>query len=186
MMTDLSGESRGPSGCPCPNRAVSCARFHIRFTSPKRATGIVCARLCPLPDSVPADPLYGVWKTRPSGKPGDTSKQTMTIEPVAAGIKFTTDIDFGRGGAGMSTTYVTKLDGADVPVYSAGEVVMALRGKRTGPNTCEGSVTGPGGTGTSKTTLSADCKTMTVDVSSVDRRLANRNQRSRIHAHSAR
>ena len=109
-----------------------------------------------------ADPLYGVWKTRPSGKPGDTSKQTMTIEPVADGMKFTTVIDFGSG-AGMTTTYVTKLDGADVPVYSAGKVVMTLRGKKTGPNTYEGSVAGPGGTGTSKTTLSADGKTMTVD-----------------------
>ena len=109
-----------------------------------------------------ADPLYGVWKTRPSGRPGDTSKQTMTIEPVADGIKFTTDIDFGSG-AGMSTTYVTKLDGAEVPVYSAGKVVMTLRGKRIGPNTYEGSVAGPGGTGTSKTTLSADGKTMTID-----------------------
>ena len=109
-----------------------------------------------------ADPLYGVWKTRPSGKPGDTSKQTMTIEPVADGFKFTTVIDFGSG-AGMTTTYVTKLDGAEVPVYSAGKVVMTLRGKKTGPNTYEGSVAGPGGTGTSKTTLSADGKTMTVD-----------------------
>jgi uncharacterized protein (DUF2147 family) len=110
-----------------------------------------------------ADPLYGVWKTRPSGKPGDTSKQTVTIEPVADGIKFTTDIDFGSRGGRMSTTYVTKLDGTEVPVYSAGKVVMRLRGKRTGPNTYEGSVTGPGGTGTSTTTLSADGKTMTVD-----------------------
>jgi len=63
----------------------------------------------------------------------------------------------------MSTTYVTKLDGAEVPVYSAGKVVMTLRGKKIGPNTYEGSVAGPGGTGTSKTTLSADGKTMTVD-----------------------
>src|SRR6478672_8633230 len=110
-----------------------------------------------------ADPLFGVWKTRPSGKPGDTSKQTITIEPAADGIKFTTDIDFGSGAGGMSTTYVTKLDGAEVPVYSAGKVVMTLRGKRIGPNTYEGSVAGPGGTGTSKTTLSADGKTMTVD-----------------------
>ena len=62
-----------------------------------------------------------------------------------------------------STTYVTKLDGAEVPVYSAGKVVMTLRGKRIGPNTYEGSVAGPGGTGTSKTTLSADGKTMTTD-----------------------
>ena len=122
---------------------------------------LLLALLLTLPLSA-ADPLYGVWKTRPSGQPGDTSKQTMTIEPVADGIKFTTDIDFG-GGGGMSTTYVTKLDGAEVPVYSAGNVVMRLRGKRTGPNTYEGSVTGPGGTGTSKTTLSADGKTMTVD-----------------------
>ena len=110
-----------------------------------------------------ADPLYGVWKTRPSGKPGDTSKQTVTIEPGADGIKFTTDIDFGSGGGGMSTTYVTKLDGAEVPVYSAGKVVRRLRGKRTGPNTFEGSATGPGGTSTSKTILSADGKTMTID-----------------------
>ena len=109
-----------------------------------------------------AEPFYGVWKMRPSGGPGDTSKQTITIEPVADGIKFTTDIDFGSG-AGMSMTYVTKLDGAEVPVYSAGKVVMTVRGKRTGPNTYEGSVTGPGGTATSKTTLSADGKTMTVD-----------------------
>jgi len=122
---------------------------------------LMLALLLTLPLSA-ADPLYGVWKTRPSGKPGDTSKQTMTIEPVADGIKFTTDIDFASGG-GMSTTYVTKLDGAEVPVYSAGKVVMRLRGKRTGPNTYEGSVSGPGGTGTSKTTLSADGKTMTTD-----------------------
>ena len=123
---------------------------------------MLLALLLTLPLSA-ADPLYGVWKTRPSGKPGDTSKQTVTIEPVADGIKFTTDIDFGSGAVGMSTTYVTKLDGAEVPVYSAGKVVMTLRGKKTGPNTYEGSVAGPGGTGTSKTTLSADGKTMTVD-----------------------
>ena len=122
---------------------------------------LLLALLLTLPLSA-ADPLYGVWKTRPSGRPGDTSKQTITIEPVADGIKFTTDIDFGSG-AGMSTTYVTKLDGAEVPVYSAGKVVMTMRGKRIGPNTYEGSVAGPGGTGTSKTTLSADGKTMTVD-----------------------
>jgi uncharacterized protein (DUF2147 family) len=125
-------------------------------------SALLCVLLLTLPLSA-ADPFYGVWKTRPSGKPGDTSKQTMTIEPVADGIKFTTDIDFGSGGGGMSTTYVTKLDGAEVPVYSAGKVVMRLRVKRTGPNTYEGSVTGPGGTGTAKTTISADGKTMTVD-----------------------
>ena len=124
-------------------------------------SALLCVLVLTQPLSA-AEPFFGVWKMRPSGKPGDTSKQTMTIEPVADGIKFTTDIDFGSG-AGMSTTYVTKLDGAEVPVYSAGKVVMTLRGKRTGPNTYEGSVAGPGGTGTSKTTLSADGKTLTID-----------------------
>ena len=123
---------------------------------------LLFALLLTLPLSA-ADPFYGVWKSRPSGTPGDTSKQTITIEPVADGIKVTTDIEFGRGAGGMTTTYVTKLDGAEVPVYSAGKVVMTLRGKRTGPNTYEGSVAGPGGTGTSKTTVSADGKTITVD-----------------------
>src|SRR4249920_3623525 len=123
---------------------------------------LLLALLLTLPLSA-ADPLYGVWKTRPSGKPGDTSKQTMTIEPVADGIKFTTDIDFGSGAGGMSTTYVTKLDGAEVPVYSAGKVVMTMRAKKIGPNTYESSVAGPGGTGTSKTTVSAGGKTRAVD-----------------------
>jgi hypothetical protein len=122
---------------------------------------LLLALLLTLPLSA-ADPLYGVWKMRPSGKPRDKSNQTMTIEPVADGIKFTTDIDFGSG-AGMSTTYVTKLDGAEVPVYSADKIVMKVRGKRTGSNTYEGSATGPGGTITSKTTISADGKTMTID-----------------------
>ena len=125
-------------------------------------SAMLCVLLLTLPVSA-AEPLVGVWKMRPTGTPGAKSKQTMTIEPVADGIKFTTDIDFGSGAGGMSTTYVTKLDGAEVPVYSAGKVVMRLRGKRTGPNTYEGSVTGPGGTGTSKTTLSADGKTLTID-----------------------
>ena len=58
--------------------------------------------------------------------PGDTSKQPMTIEPAADGIKVTKDIDFGNGAGSMSTTYVTKLDGYEVPVYSAGKVVMTL------------------------------------------------------------
>lgn len=33
--------------------------------------------------------------------------------------------------------------------------VMTLRGKKTGPNTYEGSASGPGGTSTYKTTISA-------------------------------
>ena len=109
-------------------------------------SALLCVLLLTLPLSA-AEPFYGVWKMRPSGRPGGT-KQTMTIEPVADGMKVTTDIDFGNGAGGMSTTYVTKLDGAEVPVYSAGKVVMTLRGKRTGPNTYEGSVTGPSGTST--------------------------------------
>ena len=125
-------------------------------------SALLCVLLITLPLSA-ADTFYGVWKVRPSGKPGDASKQTMTIEPAADGMKVTTDIEFGNGAGGMSTTYVTKLDGAEVPVYSAGKVVMTLRGKRIGPNTYEGSVAGPGGTGTSKTTLSPDGKTMTTD-----------------------
>src|SRR4051812_17947838 len=124
-------------------------------------SALLCVLLLTLP-LLAAEPLVGVWKMRPSGTPGVKSNQTMTIEPVADGLKFTTEIDFGNG-TGMSTTYVTKLDGAEVPVYSAGKIVMKVRGKRTGSNTYEGSATGPGGTITSKTTISADGKTMTVD-----------------------
>ena len=106
--------------------------------------------------------FYGTWKMRPSGVPGDKSTQVQTITKVADGMKVTTEIDMGNGTT-MSMTFTTKLDGAEVPVYSAGKVVMTLRGKRTGPNTYEGSVSANGMTMQSKTTLSADGKVMTVE-----------------------
>ena len=122
---------------------------------------LVCVLLLTLPVSA-AEPLSGVWKMRPSGPAGNTTKQTMTVEQVADGVKVTTVIDFGNG-TGMSMTYVTKFDGVEVPVYSSGKVVMTMRGKKTGPNTYEGSTTGPGGTITYKTTISPDGKTMTTE-----------------------
>ena len=122
-------------------------------------SALVCVLLLTLPVSA-AEPFSGVWKMRPSGTPAGTTKQTITVEPVADGVKVTTDIDFGNG-TGMSMMYVTKLDGAEVPVYSSGKVVMTLRAKKTGPNTYEGSIAGPGGTRNYKTTISADGKTMT-------------------------
>jgi uncharacterized protein (DUF2147 family) len=127
-------------------------------------SALVCVLLLTLPVSA-AEPFSGVWKMRPSGTAGDKTKQTITIEQVADGVKVTTDIDFGNG-TGMSMTYVTKLDGAEVPVYSAGKVVMTLSAKKTGPNTYEGSIGGPGGTSTYKTTISADGKTMTSESTS--------------------
>src|SRR5258707_10479281 len=108
-----------------------------------------------------AEPFYGVWKMRPSGGPGATSKQTITIEPVADGIKFTTDIDFGSGAGGMSMTYVTKLDGAEVPLYSAGKVVIKVGGKSTGPNTYERPVPGPVPSHPLQKTLPAERKNQT-------------------------
>ena len=106
--------------------------------------------------------FYGTWKMRPSGVPGDKTTQVQTITKVADGMKVTTEIDMGNGTT-MSMTFTTKLDGAEVPVYSAGKVVMTLRGKKTGPNTYEGSVSANGVTTQSKTTLSADGKVMTVE-----------------------
>jgi uncharacterized protein (DUF2147 family) len=126
-------------------------------------SALVCVLLLTLPVSA-AEPLSGVWKMRPSGA-ASKSTQTVTIEQVAEGVKVTTVIDFGNG-TGMTTTYVTKFDGVEVPVYSAGKVVMKLSGKKTGPNTYEGSVSGPGGASTYKTTISADGKTMTTDSTS--------------------
>jgi len=109
--------------------------------------------------------FYGTWKMRPSGVAGDKTTQVQTITKVADGMKVTTEIDMGNGTT-MSMTFTTKLDGAEVPVYSAGKVVMTLRGKRTGPNTYEGSVSANGMTTQSRTTLSADGKVMTVESTS--------------------
>jgi hypothetical protein len=124
-------------------------------------SALVCVLLLTLPVSA-AEPFSGVWKMRPSGTAGNTTKQTVTFEQVADGVKVTTDIDFGNG-TGMSMTYVTKFDGVEVPVYSSGKIVMTLRGKKTGPNTYEGSTSGAGGTIAYKTTISADGKTMTTE-----------------------
>lgn len=108
-----------------------------------------------------ADSFYGTWKMRSDAKAGTTS-QTMTLEPAADGVKVTTVIDFGNG-TKMSMNYLTKLDDEEVPVYSDGKEVMKIRAKRTGPNSYEGSTSGPGGTGTFKTTVSADGRTMTTE-----------------------
>jgi hypothetical protein len=51
--------------------------------------------------------------------PGVKSQQVQTMTQVADGIKVNTDIDMGTG-TSMSLSYTMKLDGAEVPVYSAG------------------------------------------------------------------
>ena len=126
-------------------------------------TALVCALLVTLPVSA-AESLIGIWKMR-AAEPGSKTTQTVTIEPVATGTKFTTVIDFGNG-TGMTMAYVIKFDGAEVPVYSAGKEVMKIRGKKTGPNSYEGSTSGPGGTINYKTSISADGKTMTTESTS--------------------
>ena len=112
--------------------------------------------------SAPDAVLYGTWAMRPSGTAGDKTKQVQTVTQVADGIKVTTDIDLGNGTT-MSFTYTTKLDGTEVPVYSAGKVVMMIGGKKTGPNTYEGSSSANGMTSQYKATISADGKVMTVE-----------------------
>jgi hypothetical protein len=63
-------------------------------------------RIVPLPLSAADAAFFGTWKMRPSGVPGDTSKQVQTITQVGDGAKVNTE----------SRSYTTNLDGADVPV----------------------------------------------------------------------
>ena len=126
----------------------------------KSVCAVVLALLVVLPLSAADASFYGTWKMRPSGVPGDKSKQVQTITQVADGVKINTDIDLGNGTT-MSLSYTTKLDGAEVPVYSAGKVVMTLRAKKTGPNTWEGTTSANGMTSQFKTTISADGKVLT-------------------------
>ena len=128
----------------------------------KLVRAVVFALLVVLPLSAADASFYGTWKMRPAGVPGDKSKQIQTITQVADGVKVNTDIDFGNGTT-MSFSYTTKLDGAEVPAYSAGKVVMMLRLKKTGPNTYEGSISANGMTTQSRTTISADGKVMTTE-----------------------
>lgn len=107
-----------------------------------------------------ADMFLGTWRMRPTGVAGDRSQQVQTITQVGDGVKVDVEVDIGNG-AKMSMTYTTKLDGAEVPVYSSGKVVMMFRAKRTGPNTYEGSSSANGMTTNFKTTVSADGKVMT-------------------------
>ena len=127
---------------------------------------LVCAMVLTLLVALPlsaADAVFsGTWKMRPSGVAGDKTTQVQTITQVADGMKVVTEIDMGNGTT-MSLSFTTKLDGAEVPVYSAGKVVMMLRGKKTGPNTYEGSTSANGVTSQSRTTISADGKVMTVE-----------------------
>jgi len=126
----------------------------------KLVSAVVLALLVVLPLSAADASFYGTWKMRPSGVAGVKSTQLQTITQVADGVKVDTDIDFGNGTT-MSMSYTTKLDGAEVPVYSAGKVVMTVRAKRTGPNTWEGATSANGMTIQFKTTISADGKVLT-------------------------
>ena len=126
----------------------------------KSVSAVVLALLVVLTLSAADASIYGTWKMRPSGVPGEKSKQVQTITQVAGGVKVNTDIDLGDGTT-MSFSYTTKFDGAEVPVYSAGKVVMTIRGKKTGPNTWEGTTSANGMTSRFKTTLSADGKVLT-------------------------
>jgi len=128
----------------------------------KLVCAIVLVLLVTLPLSAADAVFYGTWKMRPSGLPGDTSKQVQTITQVADGMKVNTEIDMGNGTA-MSLSYTIKFDGVQVPVYSAGKVVMMLRAKKTGPNTYEGTTSTNGITSQYKTTISADGKVMTIE-----------------------
>ncbi len=125
---------------------------------------LVCASVLVLLIALPlsaADAIfYGTWKMRPAGAPGSKSQQVQTITQAGDGVKVVTEIDMGNGTT-MSLSYTTKLDGAEVPVYSAGKVVMTISAKRTGPNTYEGSTSANGMTNQYKTTISADGKVMT-------------------------
>ena len=126
----------------------------------KLVCAVVLALLVVLPLSAADASFYGTWKMRPAGVPGDKSKQVQTITQVADGVKINTEIDFGNGTT-MSISYTTKLDGAEVPVYSAGKVVMTVRAKKTGPNTWEGTISANGMTTQFRTTMSADGKVLT-------------------------
>ena len=126
----------------------------------KLMCAVVLALLVVLPLTAADASFYGTWKMRPSGVPGDKSTQVQTITQVADGVKINTDIDFGNGTT-MSLSYTTKLDGAEVPVYSAGKVVMTVRAKKTGPNTWEGTTSANGMTIQFKTTISADGRVLT-------------------------
>jgi hypothetical protein len=126
----------------------------------KLVCAIVLVLLVTLPLSAADAVFSGTWKMRPSGVPGDRSQQVQTITQVGDAVKVTTEIDMGNGTT-LSLSYTTKLDGAEVPVYSAAKVVMMLRAKKTGPNTYEGSTSANGMTSQYKTTISADGKVMT-------------------------
>ena len=127
----------------------------------KSLCAVVLALLVVLPLSAADASFYGTWKMRPSG--ADTkSTQVQTITPAADGIKVNTVIDFGNG-TNMTLSYTLKLDGVEVPVYSAGKVVMTMRAKQTGPNTWEGSTSANGMTIQFKTTISADGRVLTTE-----------------------
>ena len=128
----------------------------------KLVCAIALVVLVTVPLSAADAVFYGTWKMRPSGAPGSKNTQVQTITQVGDAVRVNTEIDFGNGTT-MSLSYTTKLDGVEVPVYSAGKVVMTMRAKKTGPNTYEGSTSANGMTTQFKTTISADGKVMTTE-----------------------
>jgi len=111
---------------------------------------------------IAADPMYGTWKMRTTGKKPELRQQIVTVEPASGGTKFSYDIEL-ESGTPLSYYFITKLDGAEVPAYSSGKEIMKVRVKRVGPNAYEASSVVPGTTTKFRATISPDGKSMATD-----------------------
>lgn len=109
-----------------------------------------------------ADPMFGTWKMRKTGKKPELRQQVVKVEPTSGGTKFSYDIELANG-VPLSYYYITKLDGAEVPAYSSGKEILKIRVKKVGPNEFEATSTAPGTTTKFKTTISPDGKCMVTD-----------------------
>jgi len=109
-----------------------------------------------------ADPLNGTWKMRSSGDPYGVRKQIVKVESVPGGTRFSYDIELGNG-TPVAYYYITKMDGAEVPVYSSGQEIMKIRVTRVGPNEYDATSESPGTTTKFKTTISSDGKNLVTD-----------------------
>lgn len=133
--------------------------------------GVAALLLAPAAAAQSNDPIVGTWKldaAKSTYKPGPAPKSvTVVVEPAGKGIKVSVD-GVGPDGAPSKWTFTTDRDGKDVPV--TGNPLYDMAASKQSSPTAATTEYKKGGkvVATSKLSISADGKTMTISSTGTD------------------
>jgi hypothetical protein len=108
-----------------------------------------------------ADPIFGVWRMRTTGKNEMLKSQVFKVEEVAGGARFTYDIEMGK--SKISYFFVTRFDGNPVDAIMNGQPFSRIRMKKVSPYEYDMTAVDQATEQHHKTTITSDGKTLATD-----------------------